>query len=132
MSTRSSSGPCSAGSRAAQAELPRAVSSNCGGFGSALTGAHGRLDDQPFVIVPDQRAPLGELAQGEGHRRTPRSDQPAQQILAKPEWAERLTDRDRKALTALIWSHINPYGTFHIDMNTHLDLGPAAGQAEAA
>ena len=55
-----------------------------------------------------------------------------QQILAEPEWAQRLTDRDRKALNALIWSHINPYGTFHIDMNTHLDLGPAAGQAEAA
>jgi hypothetical protein len=53
-----------------------------------------------------------------------------QQILAKPEWTERLSDRDRKALTALIWSHINPYGTFHIDMNTHLDLGPA--EAEAA
>ncbi len=53
-----------------------------------------------------------------------------QQIVAEPEWAERLTDRDRTALTALIWSHINPYGTFHIDMNTHLGLGPA--EAEAA
>ena len=55
-----------------------------------------------------------------------------QQILAEPEWAERLTDRDRKALTALIWSHINPYGTFHIDMNTHLDLDRPTGQAQAA
>ena len=54
-----------------------------------------------------------------------------QQILAEPAWAARLTDRDRSALTALIWSHINPYGTFHIDMSTHLDLGPATGQAEA-
>jgi hypothetical protein len=24
-----------------------------------------------------------------------------------------------------------PYGTFHIDMTTHLDLGPAIGNAEA-
>jgi TnpA family transposase len=55
-----------------------------------------------------------------------------QQILAESDWANRLTDRDRKALTALIWSHINPYGTFHIDMSTHLDLGPATGQAQAA
>ena len=47
-----------------------------------------------------------------------------QHILAEPEWTKRLTDRDRKALTALIWNHVNPYGTFHIDMNTHLDLGP--------
>jgi TnpA family transposase len=29
-------------------------------------------------------------------------------------------------------SHINPDGTFHIDMSTHLDLGPATGHAEAA
>jgi hypothetical protein len=42
-----------------------------------------------------------------------------QQILSEPQWAGRLTDRDKKALTALIWAHINPYGTFHIDMNTH-------------
>ncbi|MGB0091510.1 MAG: hypothetical protein WBP81_03100 [Solirubrobacteraceae bacterium] len=38
----------------------------------------------------------------------------------------------RKALTALAWAHINPYGTFHIDMSIHLDLGPASGLAEAA
>ena len=53
--------------------------------------------------------------------------------LAEPEWAKkRLTGRDKKALTALAWAHINPYGTFHIDMSTHLDLGPASGLAEAA
>jgi TnpA family transposase len=55
-----------------------------------------------------------------------------QQILAEPEWAKRLTARDKKALTALIWEHINPYGTFHIDMNTHLDLGPGSPHAQAA
>jgi TnpA family transposase len=54
-----------------------------------------------------------------------------QQILAEPEWAKRLTARDKKALTALTWTHINPYGTFHIDMNTHLDLGPGTN-AQAA
>ena len=55
-----------------------------------------------------------------------------QQILSEAEWAGRLDDRDRKALSALIWAHINPYGTFHLDMSTRLDLGPASGQAEAA
>jgi TnpA family transposase len=55
-----------------------------------------------------------------------------QQILAEPEWAKRLTDRDKKALNALIWAHINPYGTFHIDMNNHLDLSPSNQNAEAA
>jgi hypothetical protein len=38
----------------------------------------------------------------------------------------------RLALSALIWSHINPYGTFHIDMNTHLDLDPPTSEAKAA
>jgi TnpA family transposase len=55
-----------------------------------------------------------------------------QQILAEPEWARRLTGRDKQALSALIWSHINPYGTFHIDMNTHLDLDPPTSEARAA
>ena len=55
-----------------------------------------------------------------------------QQILSEPRWAGRLTDRDKKAITALIWAHINPYGTFHIDMNTHLDLEPPSQGAQAA
>ncbi len=55
-----------------------------------------------------------------------------QQILSEPAWAKRLTDRDKTALNALIWAHINPYGTFHIDMNNHLDLGPSNQNAQAA
>ena len=55
-----------------------------------------------------------------------------QQILTEPVWAKRLTDRDKKALNALIWAHINPYGTFHIDMNNHLDLSPSNQNAQAA
>ncbi len=38
-----------------------------------------------------------------------------QQILSEPSKRSRLTARDKKALTALLWAHINPYGTFHID-----------------
>jgi TnpA family transposase len=45
-----------------------------------------------------------------------------QQVLAEPAWAERLTDEDRRGLTALFWSNINPYGTFRLDMNKRLDL----------
>ncbi len=55
-----------------------------------------------------------------------------QQILSEPAWSKRLTDRDKKALNALIWPHINPYGTFHIDMNNHLHLGPGNRNAQAA
>ncbi|MFF4794921.1 Tn3 family transposase [Streptomyces sp. NPDC001276] len=48
-----------------------------------------------------------------------------QQILAGPEWAGRLTDADRRALSPLFWTHINPYGRFELDMNSHLALAPA-------
>lgn len=33
-------------------------------------------------------------------------------ILVEPEWAERMTDEDRRALTPLFWTHVNPYVTF--------------------
>jgi hypothetical protein len=31
-------------------------------------------------------------------------------------------DLHKKAPIALVWAHISPAGTFHIDINTHLDL----------
>ncbi|MFD4975266.1 Tn3 family transposase [Streptomyces sp. NPDC058424] len=49
-----------------------------------------------------------------------------QQILAEPTWAKKLSDEDRRGLTALFWSNVNPYGTFRLDMSKRLDLGPAA------
>jgi hypothetical protein len=48
-----------------------------------------------------------------------------QQVLAEPAWAEKLGDEDRRGLTALFWSNINPYGTFRLDMDKQLDLGPS-------
>ena len=47
-----------------------------------------------------------------------------QQVLAQPAWHGRLTARDLRALTPLKWQHINPYGTFLLDMQhrLHLDL----------
>ncbi|MEV7583235.1 Tn3 family transposase [Streptomyces erythrochromogenes] len=48
-----------------------------------------------------------------------------QQVLVEPAWAKKLTDEDRRGLTALFWSNINPYGTFRLDMNQRLDLAPA-------
>jgi TnpA family transposase len=45
-----------------------------------------------------------------------------QQVLADPDWAARLTDADLRGLTPLFWSNVNPYGTFHLDMDTRLDL----------
>ena len=45
-----------------------------------------------------------------------------QQVLAEPEWAARLSDADLRGLTPLFWSNINPYGTFHLDMDTRLNF----------
>ncbi|MEV7489041.1 Tn3 family transposase [[Kitasatospora] papulosa] len=64
-----------------------------------------------------------------------------QEVLADPKWADKLTDADRRALSPLFWTHVNPYGRFELDMNSRLDLdlsiratvpGPRAPQGEAA
>jgi hypothetical protein len=52
-----------------------------------------------------------------------------QRVLQQPEWADRLTEEDRRGLTPLFWTHVNPYGSFNLQMDRHLDLGlPAAAQ----
>ena len=45
-----------------------------------------------------------------------------QQVLAQPQWSERLTPRDLRALTPLIWEHVNPYGHFELDMDARLPI----------
>lgn len=52
-----------------------------------------------------------------------------QQLLADPKWADRLTEADRRALSPLFWTHVNPYGRFELNMNTRLDLGLASSAA---
>jgi TnpA family transposase len=39
-----------------------------------------------------------------------------QKVLAQPQWSGKLTARDLRALTPLIWEHVNPYGRFELDM----------------
>jgi hypothetical protein len=43
-----------------------------------------------------------------------------QDVLATPEWAEVLTDTDRRGLTPLFWSHILPWGEVRLDMRQRL------------
>jgi len=45
-----------------------------------------------------------------------------QQVLKGPHWAKRLTAVDLRAITPLIWEHVNPYGRFELDMETRLPL----------
>jgi hypothetical protein len=49
-----------------------------------------------------------------------------QQVLAEPARAKNPRDEDRRGLTALFWSNVNPYGTFRLDMDKRLDLGLTA------
>lgn len=44
--------------------------------------------------------------------------------LSERDWADRMTDADRRALSPLFWSHVNLYGKFDLDMTTRLDFGP--------
>jgi TnpA family transposase len=55
-----------------------------------------------------------------------------QQVLADPLWADLLTDADRRALSALFWTHVNLYGRFELDMDTRLDLAPATARPALA
>jgi TnpA family transposase len=48
-----------------------------------------------------------------------------QQVLAERRWAKRLTKEDLRALTPLIYGHINPYGLFLLDMRARLPIESA-------
>jgi TnpA family transposase len=45
-----------------------------------------------------------------------------QQVLAQSQWSGKLTPRDLRALTPLIWEHVNPYGRFELDMAARLPI----------
>jgi TnpA family transposase len=45
-----------------------------------------------------------------------------QQTLAEPGWRDRLELEDLRALTPLIYAHVNPYGRFYLDMDERLPL----------
>jgi TnpA family transposase len=44
-------------------------------------------------------------------------------VLRDPKWRAKLTDTDRRGLSALFWTHLNLYGRFELDMGNFLDLG---------
>lgn len=45
-----------------------------------------------------------------------------QQALSLPHWTQRLTAVDFRALTPLIWEHVNPYRHYELDMEARLAL----------
>ena len=48
-----------------------------------------------------------------------------QQVLADRVWLDRMEPDDFRALTPLIYAHINPYGRFELDMQKRLYLEAA-------
>lgn len=48
-----------------------------------------------------------------------------QSVLADSRWMKRMQSEDWRALTPLIWQHINPYGVFLLDMSARLQLDAA-------
>jgi hypothetical protein len=42
-----------------------------------------------------------------------------------------MTEADRRALTPLFWTHVNLYGRFDLNMDTHLDLDQALAAVAA-
>jgi hypothetical protein len=49
----------------------------------------------------------------------------------KPNWLERMGASERRAMTPLFWGHVNPYGTFKLDMTARLPLDPPMLAASA-
>ena len=49
-----------------------------------------------------------------------------QEILSEPKWMDTMQSEDLRGLTPLFWSHVNPYGTFRLDLNERLPLQNAA------
>lgn len=47
-----------------------------------------------------------------------------QAVLSQPDWSERMTDADWRGLTPLFYTHVNPYGTFDLDMEKRIQFVP--------
>ncbi len=56
-----------------------------------------------------------------------------QQVLADPAWAGRLNADDRRGITPLIHAHVNPYGSFRLDLHSRLpSIRPASALSPPA
>lgn len=45
-----------------------------------------------------------------------------QQVLSQKKWYDMMTSEDFRALTPLIYTHVNPYGNFNLDMEERIPL----------
>ena len=49
-----------------------------------------------------------------------------QQVLSEPEWMKKMGADELRALTPLIYAHVNPYGLFRLNMTERLTIEPLA------
>jgi TnpA family transposase len=49
-----------------------------------------------------------------------------QQILTEPGWLDPMTAEDYRALSPLVYHHVNPYGTFALDLEKRIPIEPAS------
>lgn len=49
-----------------------------------------------------------------------------QEILSREEWQNRMQVEDFRALTPLIYLHVNPYGNFYLDMDARIPIKTSA------
>lgn len=52
-------------------------------------------------------------------------------VLDDPDWADRLTEHDRRGLTPLFWSNVALHGTFRLDLDKRIDYEHGAAPAPA-
>ena len=45
-----------------------------------------------------------------------------QQVLTDPQWLDKMTSEDYRALSPLLHQHVTPYGLFALDMSKHIPL----------
>ena len=45
-----------------------------------------------------------------------------QRVLEEPAWLDRMQREDLRALSPLIYAHVNPYGRFDLDMESRLPI----------
>lgn len=48
-----------------------------------------------------------------------------QQVVKEKNWLEKMSIEDKRAISPLVYAHINPYGSFNLDMEERLDLEAA-------
>lgn len=49
---------------------------------------------------------------------------PSPSVAYSASTCHRLDENDRRGMTPLIYAHLNPYGSFQLDMHSRLPIGP--------